>query len=167
MRTVLLLLGVALVTGAVSTSCSSGGGGGAGGGGAAGGSGGSGGSAGGTAGGAAGGTEMADADAGLCDPVALTCTSYEDHSAPDAGRTVEFGTVNGFAAVPQCMQIKKGQTVIINSGAFHPVVQDCGPVNRKLNAPESMMTTLRFDVAGDYMYHCDVHLFTGFIKVTP
>src|SRR5437868_7511945 len=106
-KTLLLIIAGALAAaGGSAASCSSGGtGGGAGGG-----------SAGGAAGGAAGGTETGDADAGLCDAgVLATCSSYDDRSAPDAGRTVEFGTTDPLAAVPQCMKIKAGQTITINA----------------------------------------------------
>jgi plastocyanin len=158
--------GAIALAGMSSLSCSSGSSGGTGGGSGGGSAGG--GSAGAGGGSAGGAVEMADADAGLCTSAMLaTCTSYDDRTAADAGRTVEFGTTNPSAAVPQCMKVKSGQTVTLNAGAFHPVVQDCGPVNGKITAPDSAMTPIRFGATGDYMYHCSIHQFPGFIKVVP
>ncbi|MBK7859399.1 MAG: hypothetical protein IPJ65_12410 [Archangiaceae bacterium] len=176
MRSTILLLAAAgaLALAGVTSSCSSGtgggtaGGSGGSGGGTAGGSGGAGGSAGGSAGGTAGGVEMADADAGICDTTFLAnCATYVDRTAADAGRTIEFGTDDPTAAVPQCMQVKKGQSVTFHAGAFHPVLQDCGPKNGKLVAPDDATTTIQLNVAGDYGYHCSIHQFKGIVKVVP
>lgn len=156
------------LVGVSSSSCSGSNGGGAGGGSGGSTGGGSGGSTGGgSAGGTAGGAAMPDADAGICDAGVFNCTVFEDRTAPDAGRTLEFGTTDPNGSVPECMKVKAGQTVKFVTGAFHPVGQLCGPKNGKLTAPDMATTNITLDVPGNYGYQCTVHLFRGGIQVVP
>jgi len=98
------------------------------------------------------------------------CTTYEDRTATNASREVDFGGALGMNFVPKCSMIKAGQSVIfVGNFAIHPLAQVCGPADVIVDGTGTSAQFM-FTTPGTYNYKCVVHEafgMKGSIQVVP
>jgi plastocyanin len=103
---------------------------------------------------------VCDTTSRLCAPPPCTgfpanCTSFEDHTASGASRTITFDST-GY--LPKCMRVSTFQDVTFSgSFAIHPLQQVCGPSNSNLTTTFGTTKTARFPSFGTYGYRCANH----------
>lgn len=82
------------------------------------------------------------------------CEKYKDATAADATRQIKFECCD---YVPQCLQIKVGQSVTwVGDFEEHPFVPECGPEKVGLEVKDGK-ATFTFAKPGVYGYFCETH----------
>jgi plastocyanin len=98
------------------------------------------------------------------------CTTFTDLTGT-ATPTITFGGADGLHYLPNCAQLKVGQSVTF-AGSFssHPLFETCGPALAITQTSSGSTATFTFSDAGVYGFWCEIHHgigMVGALKVIP